>query len=102
MFLSQSSQIWEVLNDHPLAGYLRDTGKRRAILAMKIAEACICSPYQFIPAFELEDLIGFEQPNSGPVGSKAKKYVVEPDGRRLGSHRVRAFARVKEGHHVTD
>src|SRR6266567_8778848 len=58
------SQSWEIRNDHPLASHRRDSGKRRAILAMQIAHAQIRSPYQFIPFRELENLIGLEHPNS--------------------------------------
>jgi hypothetical protein len=56
------SQIREIFDDHPLANNGRDSGKRHAILTLKVTEARVCGPYQRIPACEVEYLIGLEHP----------------------------------------
>jgi len=63
-FRRMPSQTREVLNNHPLAGHRRNSGNRRAILAVQVAQVRIRSAFQSIPACELEHLIGLEHPNS--------------------------------------
>jgi hypothetical protein len=54
------SQVRKVFNDHPLASDSRDSGKRRTILTLKVAEAQVCGAYECVPACEAEYLVGLE------------------------------------------